>query len=156
MEKCYEHFRKIAKKIHLCTKFQKIVLLIGSLKFSIFVAFYHCMFHPLFFSETPYNLDTYPGRFRHFFRQQNPLNVLATAHDLENAKRLYKEFPKDKSLEKNFGEKFAKENYPPAFWEAKYLYDSAYHPTTGEMLIFRVRKKKLVFNSYFLELFRIF
>ena len=72
--------------------------------------------------ETPYNFDTYTGRFCHFFRQQNPLNVLATSEQLKTAKDIIT--TSDVTLPKC-----------EEYWKSKYLYDSAYHPTTGELLV---------------------
>ena len=69
-------------------------------------------------------MTTYYGRSRHFFRQQNPLNVFVSDTTLENAKVRYMEALKKDVLEN-----------PDEFWQAKYLYDSAYHPTSGEKVI---------------------
>ena len=69
-------------------------------------------------------MTTYYGRSRHFFRQQNPLNIFVSNTTLENAKIRYMEALKKDILEN-----------PDEFWQAKYLYDSAYHPTSGEKVI---------------------
>ena len=74
------------------------------------------------FRETPYDLEKYTGRFRHFFRQQNPLNGAATRQQLQDAKE-YIRSVEDIKLD------------PEKYWKSKYLYDSAYHPTTGDLLV---------------------
>ena len=69
-------------------------------------------------------MTTYYGRFRHFFRQQNPLNVFVSDATLQNAKLAYIQALKKDVL-----------GNPDEFWQSKYLYDSAYHPTSGEKII---------------------
>mmetsp|Transcript_14879 Transcript_14879/g.24762 ORF Transcript_14879/g.24762 Transcript_14879/m.24762 type:complete len:206 (+) Transcript_14879:122-739(+) len=70
-----------------------------------------------------YDQDTFEGRAKHFFATTNPLNVLASDEELERAKKIvmdYKAGTEDKSLTED------------EIWAAKELYDSAYHPQTGE------------------------
>ena len=72
-----------------------------------------------------YDQSTFEGRARHFFITTNPLNVLATDADLDKAKDIvqaYKVGKEDKSLTTD------------QIWEAKQLYDSAFHSQTGEKL----------------------
>ena len=69
--------------------------------------------------NTPYDLTTYNGRFLHFLRLQNPLNVFCTDAQLSDAKSIIStQIEKDES-----------------YWTAKYIYDSAYHPTTKEQVV---------------------
>ncbi|XP_064550565.1 sideroflexin-1-3 [Drosophila montana] len=71
-----------------------------------------------------YDQSTYLGRVKHFILVTNPLNVFASNAELERARQIVikyragKEVPEAKSLED--------------IWKAKYLYDSAFHPETGE------------------------
>jgi len=72
-----------------------------------------------------YDQNTFDGRAKHFFSTTNPLNVLATDAELEKAKSIveaYRAGKEDKSLTED------------DIWKAKELYDSAFHPQTGEKL----------------------
>ncbi|OXU27688.1 hypothetical protein TSAR_011618 [Trichomalopsis sarcophagae] len=71
--------------------------------------------------------STYVGRAQHFLKLTNPLNVFATNGQLEKAKDIVTKYRKGASLEQ-LG---ISEN---ELWENKYLYDSAYHPDTGEKM----------------------
>ena len=73
-----------------------------------------------------YDQSTFEGRAKHFITITNPLNVLASDEELENAKKIvqaYKLGKEDKRLSSD------------QIWAAKELYDSAFHPQTGEKLI---------------------
>mmetsp|Transcript_16736 Transcript_16736/g.18132 ORF Transcript_16736/g.18132 Transcript_16736/m.18132 type:complete len:325 (+) Transcript_16736:59-1033(+) len=72
-----------------------------------------------------YDQDTFEGRAKHFFITTNPLNVLASDPELDKAKTIveaYKRGEEDKNLTED------------EIWAAKQLYDSAFHPQTGEKL----------------------
>lgn len=77
--------------------------------------------------EPKYDQNSYLGRARHFFLLTNPLNVLATASKLDEARQIVlkyragKDVPECKTIDD--------------VWRAKYLYDSAFHPETGEKQI---------------------
>jgi len=74
-------------------------------------------------SKPPYDQTTFDGRFRHFLRLTNPVNVLKTASDLDQARdtvAIYKE------------KGILPANDAVGLWQAKYLYDSAHHPDTGD------------------------
>ncbi|KAF6208912.1 hypothetical protein GE061_014654 [Apolygus lucorum] len=68
--------------------------------------------------------SSYLGRARHFLSVTNPLNLLYSAKELENAKEIVerhrKKVPQEKPLSVD------------ELWKAKTAYDSAYHPVTGE------------------------
>ena len=77
--------------------------------------------------KSKYDQATIRGRVMHFFYTTNPLNVFATDEELQRAKVIvesYIEGCEDKSLSDD------------EIWEAKSLYDSAYHPQTGEKVWF--------------------
>eukprot|EP00099_Drosophila_melanogaster_P022079 NP_649460.3 sideroflexin 1/3, isoform A [Drosophila melanogaster] len=77
--------------------------------------------------EPKYDQNSYLGRAKHFFLLTNPLNVLASASKLEEARQIVikyragKDVPECKTIDD--------------VWRAKYLYDSAFHPETGEKQI---------------------
>ena len=71
-----------------------------------------------------YDLNTYQGRFWHYFWQNNPLNLYKIYRDEEKIKKtvhLY-ESKADHGL--------SEEEYQ----SAKYAYDSAFHPDSGNKI----------------------
>jgi len=67
---------------------------------------------------------TFEGRAKHFLNVTDPRNVLATAAQLEAAKKLVEQYRL--GLE-------PKETSDEDVWQAKKLFDSAYHPDTGNL-----------------------
>uniref|UniRef100_A0A1I7S873 Sideroflexin-2 n=1 Tax=Bursaphelenchus xylophilus TaxID=6326 RepID=A0A1I7S873_BURXY len=69
---------------------------------------------------------TFEGRLKHFFTTTNPLNLFTSEQKLNECQKIVNDYVKHK-------------NYPPnmtvdELWRAKHLYDSAFHPTTGEKM----------------------
>ncbi|CAK5074981.1 unnamed protein product [Meloidogyne enterolobii] len=69
--------------------------------------------------------STFEGRARHFFAIVNPLNLFVSSQKLEQCRKIvlnYRkgEFPSDLTVEE--------------LWTAKNIYDSAYHPATGDKM----------------------
>ncbi|XP_074595119.1 sideroflexin-1-3 [Brevipalpus obovatus] len=77
-------------------------------------------------NHSRYDQTTYRGRAQHFFVVTNPLNLFKTNAELEQAKSVVQKHRNG-------------ENVGPItvdqLWKYKYLYDSAYHPETGEKQI---------------------
>lgn len=73
-----------------------------------------------------YDQSTYTGRAKHFLRLTNPINVFASEAELDRAKQIVDEFRKSKRMPEGYNEE--------KLWSAKYLYDSAFHPDTGEKM----------------------
>ncbi|XP_058793779.1 sideroflexin-1 [Phymastichus coffea] len=72
--------------------------------------------------------STYVGRARHFLTVTNPLNVFASNSELERAKEIVTKYRKGASLDQlGITE--------DELWKNKYLYDSAFHPDTGEKML---------------------
>lgn len=75
-----------------------------------------------------YDQNTYQGRALHFFSVTNPFNVFASNKKLEHARDIVTKYRKGDTLEQ-LGIDEEK------LWRCKYLYDSAFHPDTGEKMI---------------------
>lgn len=72
-----------------------------------------------------YDQSTFSGRAKHFCIVTNPLNVFATGSDLDWAKDTLKRY-RDPADYLDLSE--------DQLWRAKNLYDSAFHPDTGEKM----------------------
>lgn len=79
-------------------------------------------------SKPKFDQGTYLNRAKHFFLLTNPLNLLSSGSDLDRAQRIILEYKGGKR--EIDGCKTLDE-----LWDAKYLYDSAFHPDTGEKMI---------------------
>mmetsp|Transcript_77481 Transcript_77481/g.209030 ORF Transcript_77481/g.209030 Transcript_77481/m.209030 type:complete len:244 (+) Transcript_77481:59-790(+) len=76
-------------------------------------------------SKPRYDQSTYWGRAKHYFETTDPRTILATTADLEAAKALVVAYKAGKEPSGTTDEQV---------WQAKKLYDSAYHPETGELM----------------------
>jgi len=76
--------------------------------------------------EPRWDQSTYKGRAQHFFTTTNPLNLLCSNSELEEAKNIVTKYRQDGSLNGLTIDEL---------WKAKHVYDSAFHPDTGEKML---------------------
>ncbi|XP_054720309.1 sideroflexin-1-like [Uloborus diversus] len=76
-------------------------------------------------NEPRWDQNTYWGRAKHFFAITNPLNLLCSNKDLERSKEIVLKVRRGMKVDLTENE----------IWRAKHVYDSAYHPDTGEKMI---------------------
>ena len=101
-------------------------------------------------SKPKYDQSTYAGRARHFFIITNPLNVLTTNEQHEQAKRIVNDYRL--VFQRNYCSLYPHFHdmilllicdrksgalpgiTPDQLWKAKHLYDATFHPDTGEKM----------------------
>uniref|UniRef100_A0A2C9JPQ3 Sidoreflexin n=1 Tax=Biomphalaria glabrata TaxID=6526 RepID=A0A2C9JPQ3_BIOGL len=76
--------------------------------------------------EPRYDQSTYSGRAKHFFITTNPLNLFVSGQALDDAKDIVERYRKGELVPGLTEDKL---------WQAKHLYDSAFHPDTKEKMI---------------------
>ncbi|KAL1514310.1 hypothetical protein ABEB36_003587 [Hypothenemus hampei] len=77
--------------------------------------------------EPRYDQELYSGRAKHFFLTTNPLNLFVSNKKLEDAKCLIQSWKCRTGIPSQITE--------DELWRAKVLYDSAFHPDTGEKMM---------------------
>lgn len=75
--------------------------------------------------EPRWDQGTYLGRAMHFFTTTDPRNLFCSTKELEEAKRIVSSYRSGDNLEHLSEDEI---------WRAKHVYDSAYHPDTGELM----------------------
>lgn len=76
--------------------------------------------------EPRFDQSTYNGRFAHFFLSTNPLNIFTNNKSLNKAKEIMDNYRQTRVLPSNVS--------VDDLWDAKYLFDSTFHPDTKERM----------------------
>lgn len=79
-------------------------------------------------SKPKYDQSTYINRAKHFFLVTNPLNIFTTSATLDRTKRIIDDYKAGRDVSGDIAN-------VDELWNAKYLYDSAFHPDTGEKML---------------------
>ncbi|KAG1680663.1 Sideroflexin-1 [Nymphon striatum] len=76
--------------------------------------------------EPRWDQNTYTGRLKHFLSTTNPLNLFCSSSELEDAKKIVTKYRKGDDILGLTEDKL---------WRAKQIYDSAFHPDSGEKML---------------------